>query len=184
MYRRPFVSVNLFHARHVRELGKRTIDRLSVARNNLEILHPGPPKHDHLFVAQRKPKTVPQVNNGSVPLPGGSNSRWLPPRRVKRGYPRYPYAALSTARPQIAAPSIPPVTLFLIPGHALHEKGLQRQKGAGPLVNSQERRARFVPRIQPRIQRGSNAGPTRVQRGLCSSTGLHTPNPPIKSFAD
>ena len=34
-----------------------------------------------------------------------------------------------------------------IPGHALHEKGLQRQKGASPLVSSQERRALAVPLI-------------------------------------
>ena len=30
---------------------------------------------------------------------------------------------------------------FKIPGHALLEKGLHKQKGAGPLVSSQERRA-------------------------------------------
>ena len=38
--------------------------------------------------------------------------------------------------------------LFLLPvfpGHALHEKGLQRQIGIGPLVGSQERRALLVP---------------------------------------
>ena len=34
-----------------------------------------------------------------------------------------------------------------IPGHALHEKDLQRQKGAGPLVSSQEERALLVPVI-------------------------------------
>ena len=33
----------------------------------------------------------------------------------------------------------------LLPGHALHEKGLQRQKGDGPLVSSQEQRALLVP---------------------------------------
>ena len=32
-------------------------------------------------------------------------------------------------------------------GHALHEKGLQRQKGVGPLVSSQEQRALLVPRF-------------------------------------
>ena len=48
--------------------------------------------------------------------------------------------------------------IVLIPGHALHEKGLQRQKGAGPLVSSQEERALLVLLInrgktgrQPRI---------------------------------
>ena len=35
----------------------------------------------------------------------------------------------------------------LIPGHALHEKGLQGQKGVGPLVSSQAGRAAVVPRI-------------------------------------
>ena len=42
----------------------------------------------------------------------------------------------------------------LFPGHALHEKGLQRQIGVGTLVSSQERRALFV----PRIYRGLTAG--------------------------
>ena len=34
-----------------------------------------------------------------------------------------------------------------VPGHALHEKGLQRQKGVVPLVGSQEQRALLVPVI-------------------------------------
>ena len=34
-----------------------------------------------------------------------------------------------------------------VPGHALHEKGLQRQIGVGTLVSSQERRALAVPLI-------------------------------------
>ena len=34
-----------------------------------------------------------------------------------------------------------------IPGHALHEKGLQRQIAVGTLVNSQQRRALLVPLI-------------------------------------
>ena len=46
----------------------------------------------------------------------------------------------------------------LIPGHALHEKGLQRQIGVGTLLSSQKRRALFVPRFN---------------RTFCSSTGLH-----------
>ena len=37
--------------------------------------------------------------------------------------------------------------VFYIPGHALHEKGLQRQKSVGPLVSSQEERALLVPVI-------------------------------------
>ena len=32
-----------------------------------------------------------------------------------------------------------------IPGHALHEKALQRQKSVVPLVGSQEQRALLVP---------------------------------------
>ena len=34
-----------------------------------------------------------------------------------------------------------------VPGHALHEKGLQRQIGVGTVVSSQERRALLVPRL-------------------------------------
>ena len=41
-----------------------------------------------------------------------------------------------------------------IPGHALHEKGLQRQIGVGTLVSSQERRALVAPRINRRITAG------------------------------
>ena len=33
------------------------------------------------------------------------------------------------------------------PGHALHEKGLQGQMCVDPLVNSHERRAAVVPRL-------------------------------------
>ena len=52
-----------------------------------------------------------------------------------------------------------------IPGHALHEKGLQRQKGVGPLVSSQEQRALLVPVI--------NRCQPVVNRGFCSRIGLH-----------
>ena len=37
----------------------------------------------------------------------------------------------------------------VFPGHALHQKGLQRHTGDGPLVSSQERRVLAVPRINP-----------------------------------
>ena len=47
----PISNSNLY-------LGKNTIDRLFVAANNLESLFPGPSKHDHSFLAQRKPETV------------------------------------------------------------------------------------------------------------------------------
>ena len=36
---------------------------------------------------------------------------------------------------------------MIIPGHALHEKGLQRQQGVVPLVGSQEQRALLVPLV-------------------------------------
>ena len=37
--------------------------------------------------------------------------------------------------------------MSLFPGHALREKGLQRQKGVGPLVSSKEQRALLVPLV-------------------------------------
>ena len=37
--------------------------------------------------------------------------------------------------------------MLIFPGHALHEKGLQRQMDVGTLVNSQQRRALTVPVI-------------------------------------
>ena len=57
----------------------------------------------------------------------------------------------------------------IIPRHALHEKGLQRQIGVGTLVCSQEWRAAVV----PRINRLSTAYQPLVNRGLCSPNGLH-----------
>ena len=45
----------------------------------------------------------------------------------------------------------------------------QRQLAVGTLFNSQQRRALAV----PRLNRWSTAGQPRVNRGLCSSTGLH-----------
>ena len=60
-------------------------------------------------------------------------------------------------------------TSVYIPGHALHEKGLQRQIDVGTLVNSQQRRALAV----PRLNRWSTAGQPLVNRTFCSFTGLH-----------
>ena len=37
-----------------------------------------------------------------------------------------------------------------IPGRALHEKGLQKQKGVGPLVSSEEQRALLILSISRR----------------------------------
>ena len=56
-----------------------------------------------------------------------------------------------------------------IPGDALHKKDLQRQIGVVTLVSSKERRALLV----PRLNRGSTGGQPVVNRGFCSSTGLH-----------
>ena len=39
------------------------------------------------------------------------------------------------------------VSGFCIPGQALHEKGLQRQEGVGPVLSSQEQRAALAPRM-------------------------------------
>ena len=39
------------------------------------------------------------------------------------------------------------VVVVLVPGHSLHEKGVQRQIGVGTLVSNKERRAAVVPRI-------------------------------------
>ena len=63
----------------------------------------------------------------------------------------------------------PPVVCPGFPGHALHEKGLYRQIAVGTLVNSQERRALAV----PRINRGQTADEPVVNRGFRSPTGLH-----------
>ena len=57
---------------------------------------------------------------------------------------------------------------FMIPGHALHETGSQRQIGVVTLVSSQERRALAV----PLINRLSTADEPVVNRGFCSSVGF------------
>ena len=58
---------------------------------------------------------------------------------------------------------------LVFPGHALHEKGLQRQIAVSTLVNSQQRRALAV----PRLNRWSTAGQPLVNRLFCSLSGLH-----------
>ena len=45
------------------------------------------------------------------------------------------------------------------PGHALHEKGLQRQMGVGPLVSSQERKALMAPVVN-RLSNGDFVPPS------------------------
>ena len=47
----------------------------------------------------------------------------------------------------------------VFPGHALHEKSLQRQIGVGTLISSQERRALFRPGDLPRLNRDWVVGP-------------------------
>ena len=54
-------------------------------------------------------------------------------------------------------------------GHALHEKGIQRQKAVRTLVNSQQRRALAVPLLNS----CSTADEPLVNGDFCSSTGLH-----------
>ena len=53
-----------------------------------------------------------------------------------------PVAQLGTINVELANGN-----LEVVPGHALHKKGLQGQKGVGPLVGSQERKALLVPLI-------------------------------------
>ena len=72
------------------------------------------------------------------------------------------------AAPPCAAPArgISGFCIRQVPRHALREKGLQRQRGVGPLVSSQDRGAHVV----PRIIRGSSADQTR---SFCPPIGLH-----------
>ena len=79
------------------------------------------------------------------------------------GVPSCPAPPRPAAAPPCAAPPRPAygVSGFWVrqvSGHALHEKGLQRQVGIGTLVSSQERRAAVV---------------LVVNRTLCSPNGLH-----------
>ena len=39
------------------------------------------------------------------------------------------------------------LSYIVIPGHALHEKGLQSQLGVGTMISNEERRAAVVPQI-------------------------------------
>ena len=85
-----------------------------------------------------------------------------------------------------------PERLLKIPGHALHEKSLQRQKGVFPLVGSQKRKSASRPAVTPVINRGSTAGfvPSSVYKGFplfvlpeahpgCYSSTCRTQNPYI-----
>ena len=60
--------------------------------------------------------------------------------------PASPRPAVRRAPCRPDAPVVcPGFGLDRFPGHALHEKGLQRQIAVGTLVNSQQRRALAVP---------------------------------------
>ena len=48
---------------------------------------------------------------------------------------------------ELNQPTTTSLSWFIISGHALHEKGIQRQVGVGTLVNSQQRKALAVPLI-------------------------------------
>ena len=98
-----------------------------------------------LFVLpKRRPRqlsTMPRGARGSV-VPLGDRPVGVPSYRTA--------PPLRRAPPRPDSPVVRPGFGFdkiVFPGHALHEKGLQRQKGVGPLVNSQERRAAVVPVI-------------------------------------
>ena len=69
--------------------------------------------------------------------PVGVRSCPLPPRT----------AALLWAAPNRSARVMTVFWIRQVPGHALHEKGLQKQKGDSPLFSSQEQRALLVPVI-------------------------------------
>ena len=71
---------------------------------------------------------------------------------VRRGLQRTPRAentlgAPNSHRTKHRTPKGRSESRNYIPGHALHEKGLQKQKGVVPLVGSQEQRAPLVPLI-------------------------------------
>ena len=92
--------------------------------------------------ADRSGTTEPQVlflgDTYKCPLAGDPGRRRPEPessgvRRIRRTDLSTDWGALSQQRQ--------------IPGHALHEKGLQRQIAVGTLVNSQQRRALAVPRL-------------------------------------
>ena len=70
------------------------------------------------------------------------------------------------------APSSGPrnvVSISWSPGHTLHERGLPKQIGVGPLVSSQERRTAVV----PRINRLSTGFQKRVERRFGLPMGSH-----------
>ena len=59
-----------------------------------------------------------------------------------------PFRRASRPDPPVVCPGF--LIRQVIPGHALHEKGVQRQIGVGTLVNSQQRRALAVTVINHR----------------------------------
>ena len=81
------------------------------------------------------------------------------------------YRKQNAGAPKMAAPwmrGAPFSKYNEIPGRALHEKGLQQQKGVGPLVSGQEQRALLVLVIN-RTYTGYTRG---VNISFCSSIGL------------
>ena len=74
-------------------------------------------------------------------------------------------STVGTEAAEVVVEEIVRESIMMVPGHALHEKGLQRQLAVGTLVNSQQRRALAVPVInrgqtadKPRMNRWSPAG--------------------------
>ena len=61
--------------------------------------------------------------------------------------PKSSYRQLASSLGIAQKPHTQPWIVPWFPGHALREKGLQRQKGAAPVVSFQERRAAVVPVI-------------------------------------
>ena len=128
MYRRLFVFVNPFHARHVREYPRRLQERLAFGPTELS-------------------------------APCSSQLRPAPPSAVRRADPTRPWCVrVLDSTSLYLFPDRP--CMKRVPGHALHEEGLQRQIGVGTLVNSQQRRALAV----LLLSRLSTAGQPRVNR--------------------
>ena len=105
----------------------------------------------------------------------GGQEAGLSPSRIDLTASRPTPALTRTAAPPCAAPTRPArgvsgfwIRQVYVPGHALHEKGLQRKISVGTFVCSQGRRALFV----SLINRGETGDEPVVNRRFCSSVGF------------
>ena len=139
-------------------MGRRSDERKEMEL--VELLHSKNEEPPHLSLSRHEERRTSPHLPRSLPEEWTKNPPWYfffrpPPPPAPLSYPQVwifrPIFHLGDRSEDRNRPSIlcarNGIQIMYFPGHALHEKGLQRQRGVGPLVSSQEERALLVPVI-------------------------------------